>query len=107
MEELRQRTDDPILIARIREMEEHYHDVAHVMSNLNKSIEEYNGVKEEIAILKDYVESGQWLKDFEADESGQVPSDLKREVLSEDALYNLIEDACQIIAFAKSSLNNR
>ena len=36
--------------------------------------------------LEDYMESGQWQKDFEADEAGLVPKDLPREILSEDAL---------------------
>ncbi len=32
------------------------------------------------------------MKDFEADEAGKLPSDLKRGVLSEDAVYDLIID---------------
>ena len=40
-------------------------------------------------------------EDYEADEAGQVPTDLKRGVLSEDGLYNLLHDANQIIAHVK------
>ena len=40
--------------------------------------------------LADYYESGQWLADFEADEAGLLPSDLKRGNLSEDGIYNLL-----------------
>ena len=40
--------------------------------------------------LTDYYEGGQWLADFEADEAGLLPSDLKRGVLSEDGVYNLL-----------------
>jgi hypothetical protein len=40
--------------------------------------------------LTEYYESGQWLADFEADEAGLLPSDLKRGVLSEDGVYNLL-----------------
>ena len=36
--------------------------------------------------------SPQWMKDFEADEAGKLPADLKRGVLSEDAVYDLITD---------------
>ena len=32
------------------------------------------------------------IEDFEMDEAGFVPTDLKRGVLSEDALYNLLGD---------------
>jgi hypothetical protein len=30
--------------------------------------------------------------DYEADEAGEIPSTVKRGVLSEDGLYNLLED---------------
>jgi hypothetical protein len=42
-----------------------------------------------------------WQKDFEADEAGLVPRDLPREVLSEDALYNLLADADEMLASEK------
>ena len=41
-----------------------------------------------------------WKRDYEADEAGQIPSDLKRGVLSQDGLYNLLHDADQIIRHA-------
>ena len=40
--------------------------------------------------LVDYYESGQWLKDYEADERGELPRDLKRGVLSQDGLWELL-----------------
>ncbi len=42
--------------------------------------------------LVTYYESGQWLSDYEADERGEIPSDLKRGVLSEDGMYNLLSE---------------
>ena len=47
---------------------------------------------EEYEALKKYMDSGQWLKDFKADEKGKLPAGLKRGVLSEDGLYNLLEE---------------
>ena len=47
---------------------------------------------EMIASLEDYVESGHWIADFECDERGELPKELKRGVLSEDGLYNLLCD---------------
>ena len=91
------------LIARIKEMEDRYHEVTRVLGELDMAIEEYNDFKDELATLKDYMESGQWKKDFEADEAGLVPKDLPREVLSEDGLYDLLSRADKIIAFAKES----
>ena len=91
------------LITRIQEMEDRYHEVTRVLGELEIAIEEYNDFKSELDILKDYMESGQWQKDFEADEAGLVPKDLPREVLSEDGLYDLLSGADKIIAFAKES----
>ena len=42
--------------------------------------------------LIDYYESGQWLKDYEADERGDLPRNLKRGVLSQDGLWNLLHE---------------
>lgn len=40
--------------------------------------------------LTDYYESGQWLLDYEADERGELPPELKRGVLSQDGIWNLL-----------------
>ena len=40
--------------------------------------------------LRDYYENGQWLLDYEADERGELPANLKRGVLSQDGLWNLL-----------------
>ena len=44
------------------------------------------------AALRDYYSGGQWLRDYEADERGELPEDLKRGVLSQDGLWNLLEE---------------
>lgn len=46
--------------------------------------------KKELDILVDYYVSGRWLEDYELDEQGYFPSDLKRGVLSEDGLYDFL-----------------
>lgn len=43
-----------------------------------------------LAELTAYYESPQWLADYEADEQGLLPPDLKRGVLSQDGVYNLL-----------------
>ena len=47
---------------------------------------------EMLAALTDYYEKGQWLEDYQADEQGLLPEGLKRGVLSEDGLWNLLCD---------------
>ena len=46
----------------------------------------------QIAILEDYYENGLWRLDYETDERGLLPRSLKRGVLSEDGLYNLVTE---------------
>lgn len=40
--------------------------------------------------LMAYYDGGQWLRDFALDEQGLLPPELKRGVLSEDGVYNLL-----------------
>lgn len=47
-------------------------------------------VRRQIETLRAYMESGQWLADYEADERGELPVQLKRGVLSQDGLYDLL-----------------
>ena len=48
-----------------------------------------------LRILEAYYTSGEWRDDYEADERGEIPPDMKRGVLSQDALYDLLEGAGQ------------
>ena len=50
-----------------------------------------NEMDQKLKMLDDYYTSGQWLDDYEADEHGLLPDDLKRGVLSQDALYDLFQ----------------
>ena len=48
--------------------------------------------KEKLRLLDVYYTSGEWREDYEADERDELPPDLKRGVLSQDALYELLEN---------------
>ncbi|MBR4756812.1 MAG: DUF4298 domain-containing protein [Bacteroidales bacterium] len=91
-------------IERISLMEDRYDEVTRVLAALEEAVDEYEDFKSEIDALKEYMASGQWKEDYEADEAGQLPSGLKRGVLSQDALYNLLNDADQIVARARKVL---
>ena len=47
-------------------------------------------IKEDVAELSKYYGSELWKQDFAADEAGNLPPDLKRGVLSEDGIWNLL-----------------
>lgn len=42
--------------------------------------------------LTAYYQGGQWLRDYELDEQGLLPPDLKRGVLSQDAVYDFLAE---------------
>ena len=46
----------------------------------------------DLPALTAYLDGGQWQRDYQADEDGRIPRDMKRGVLSQDGLYNLITD---------------
>lgn len=47
-------------------------------------------LQKDIEKLKRYYLGKNWLNDFKADEKGLLPKDLKRGILSEDGVYNLL-----------------
>ena len=54
--------------------------------------EEFNDEEKAMLVcLTEYYEGGQWLKDYEADEEGLIPCDVKRGILAQDALYNFLQ----------------
>ena len=53
--------------------------------------EVYDRIRKDLATLSEYQESKLWQEDYEADERGELPKDLKRGVLSQDALDDLFE----------------
>ncbi len=96
--------DKQARIERISMMEDRYDEVIRVLAALEEAVDEYKNYKTELDALKDYMDSGQWKEDFEADEAGLIPSDVKRGVLSEDGLYNLLQDAGTILDRARNVL---
>lgn len=92
------------LLKRVQEMEDRYDAVSRAIAGLDEAISEFKEFKPDLAILKEYMESGQWKADFEADEAGEIPKEVKRGVLSEDGLYDLLEGADKIMTFVKEVL---
>ena len=57
-----------------------------------EAVDRLASLRDDIETLREYLGSGKWQKDFEADEQGKLPESLKRGVLSEDGLWNLLEE---------------
>ena len=47
-------------------------------------------LRERLRELARYYESSEWKRDFEDDEAGRLPQNLKRGVLSEDGIYDVL-----------------
>ena len=77
---------------RITHMENLLDKSTEVIHRLEQALEDFTALQPDIAELEAYYTSPQWRKDFEADEAGKLPQDLKRGVLSEDGLWNVLED---------------
>ena len=79
------------VIERIEYLEKIFDEVKSSF-NSDKNFLEDKKMEVKVSLLTQYLESGQWLRDFELDEKGELPKELKRGILSEDGLYNLIAD---------------
>ena len=79
-------------IERITNMESLFDKSEEVVKRLEAALKDFAALQPDIAELEAYYTSPQWRKDFEADEAGKLPQDLKRGVLSEDGIYDLLSD---------------
>jgi len=79
-------------IARIRHMEQLFDLAKEAMEEVMMSLETYEKAQEAIAVLSEYYGSKEWKQDYVDDEAGLLPKDLKRGVLSEDGIWNLLSD---------------
>lgn len=79
-------------VERIEKMEQRYEHALHAVRAMEDALGQYEAAQEDLRILNDYLGSKEWREDLAADEDGLLPADLKRGVLSEDGIWNLLED---------------
>ena len=80
----------------IKEMEGRLERAAAAVMDMSAALDKYEAVQEDIKALRKYYDSRQWKQDYADDEAGQLPADLKRGVLSDDGIWNLLEDVCEL-----------
>ena len=85
-------TNNKEQLQRIRQMERHLVRAASALKRLSSALDKYEEAKADIAALASYYGSNDWNQDFAADEAGRLPKNLKRGVLSEDGIWNLLEE---------------
>ena len=84
------------MINRIRKHEKQYDRLQRAIALYNLAVAELIDARSDYADLEGYFD-GKWKDDFEADETGRLPENLKRGVLSEDGLWNLLNDYDYIV----------
>jgi hypothetical protein len=89
-------SDNKEQIARIRLMERRLNQALAAVKRLDSALEKYEAAQEAIAALSEYYGSDLWKQDFAADEAGILPEGLKRGVLSEDGIWNLLTDCKEL-----------
>ena len=77
-------------IKRVQRMERIFEELSEVKKW--KNIQMQPVLQEKYRILIEYYDSDLWMQDYQMDERGELPQDLKRGVLSEDGIYNLLTE---------------
>ncbi len=88
----------------IEKMESILEKANHTLDTLDADIRELQNMQDDIRTLSDYYACKQWRQDFEADERGLFPENLRRGVLSEDGIYNLLERNKEVMEMLESLL---
>ena len=83
-------------VKRIKELESVFDEVSKTLKEEPIKLNDTE-CQNKIKILVDYLDSGMLLKDYELDEKGLIDQNVKRGILSEDGLYNLIFEIQEFI----------
>ena len=78
-------------VERVKEMEAAMDELSAAIGALREALEKYEDIQPLADKLEEYL-AGEWTEDYEADERGELPADMKRGVLSEDGLYDLLAE---------------
>ena len=73
-------------------MERQLEVASRAVKGLAAALDDYEAARDALRELEAYYGSEEWKQDFADDEAGRLPHSLKRGVLSEDAVWNLLEE---------------
>lgn len=83
-------------IKRIKAMERSLDRASQAVMKLSAALDDYAAAQTDIRKLEKYYGSDEWRQDFADDEQGLLPQDLKRGVLSEDGIWNVLTDSREL-----------
>ncbi len=84
-------------IERIEAMEALLRRAKAAVEALSPALEEYARAREDIRALERYYGGEDWNRDFDDDRAGKFPPTLRRGVLSEDGVYDLLTDDRELV----------
>lgn len=94
-------------IERIKTMEQHLDRASQAVMKLSAALDDYVEAQKSIRDLGKYYGSDDWKQDFADDEQGLLPQDLKRGVLSEDGIWNVLTDNQDLHARMKTIVSKK
>lgn len=99
------------MIVRICEMERCMDQASAAVKQMQSALDAFRQAQDSIALLSAYLGSDEWRQDLKSDENGLLPPDLKRGVLSEDGIWNLLDDyremALQMNELSQTIIDNK
>ncbi len=93
------------MIERIAKNEERLDSILSSINKLEEALKEFESNKKNLQLLKKYYGSKNWFKDKELYEKDLIPK-VKAGVLSEDTVWNMLEDLDKMIEEMKTIVNN-
>jgi hypothetical protein len=90
------------MIDRIKQNEESFNSAVKSVNKLNDALDEFISNRENIKIVNKYYGSKAWFKDKETLESGEIK--VKAGVLSEDGVWDMLDNIDEVIKKMKSIL---
>lgn len=77
---------------RIKGMEKRMRRAGKILKSMEYALDEWDMMNSDLKVLNKYLGSEEWKADLKADEEGLLPENLRRGVLSEDGIWNLLVD---------------
>ena len=94
-------------IERISKMEKKFDQASSAILKLSEALDNYNATIEAIDEVSDYYGSDEWKKDYADDEARLLPTELKRGVLSEDGIWNMITNDHELMVQMLETITER
>ena len=83
-------------ITRLNKYEKILNNYTKIINRFKKEYIKYQKIQSDLSALTEYYQSQEWLHDFEDYEKGHIDKSVHVGILSEDAIYNLLDENREI-----------